>query len=193
MATEIQGINRSAACETCGECEGGVVRAAITDICCVADIVIDQATRCITSIVLTADGAGGWADYIQDSDDTSFLSQIGEKINFRTKRYNVTAFLKFSCINKEIENEVCRLDEICTPIAALEKSTGEVKLIGVDIVKNENGDWTWKRSKTELTILNSLQTGTGAEECRYEMNLEAVHRKPAATLTGIGIEDLLAA
>lgn len=191
MAATLQGIDRTATCADCSECDGGTARFALTDICCIADITID-ANRRITGITMTTAGAGGWANYVHDDDDTAFLSQVGEQISVRQKRFNVSGFGKFACPTVDIEDEVDRISQLCTPVALVEKSNGDVKLIGIDIVSDGAGGYTWKKSKTQLSMLASVFTGTGAEEDRIEFNFTATHRKVAATTLGFTIDDAIA-
>jgi len=190
MATSLLGINRSTGCADCSDCEGGIVRIAITEFCCIQSFTIDAITGHVTAVVMTVAGAGGWAEYVQDSDDTSFLSQISEKISDRIKRFSVTAFAKFECVDDAMELEVRELCTLCEPVAFIEKSNGDTRMIGVDVTGNATDGFVAKRSKTKLSILISILTGTGAESDRVEFNLEAVHRLPAA-ISDVTIDALL--
>ena len=190
MAANLLGIDRSTGCADCSDCEGGIVRFAVTELCCIQDLTIDAVTGHVTAVTMTALGAGGWAAYVQDSDDTSFLSQVAEKISDRIKRFNVTAFAKFECVDDAMELEVRELCTLCEPVAFIEKSNGSVRVVGVDVTGNATDGFEWKRAKTKLSILVSILTGTGAESDRLEFNFEAVHRLPAA-ISDVDIDALL--
>lgn len=187
----LTGIDRTGTCTTCWDCIGGITRLAITDRCNISSLTFN-ADREVTAVTMTGGGTGTWKLFVFDADDTATLSQTTEQISLRNKRTNVEIFAKFGCVTSAIHKEADEINGVCEPVFAVEKSNGDVVIVGMDGVDDGAGGFEGVTSIRSGEALASLLTGTAAEEDRLELTGTATHRRIAPMTNALDLDAIVA-
>lgn len=161
--------------ENCASCDSGVARVCLVE-CESIDLeasAYDPETGCITAIAYSGEGIA--AEYIPDTDDTSFLNFLGERIAGAHK-VNIDGFLKFKCLNKAKVTEANKLKDACCVVLIVEYNDCNTFVAGIDIVKNCSVDGELRFATKQIEATVSLYGGTGADENRMEVQLTGQQR-----------------
>lgn len=157
----------------CSDCIGGIVKTAVVDAAYIdfTGVTVDANGR-ITAFVMTTPGKV--AELLYDTDDTAHFDSVGERNN-NIHRNNQEAFMKFGCITADKIKAADLMRKNCKLVAVHLHASGLTSVQGIDVIEDGLG-YKAVLSKTTAKATVTAMSGTGAEEDRIEVMINAVSR-----------------
>mgnify|MGYP003433616961 FL=1 len=185
MACAVTDLDSTSGCD---QNEGGLTHSYVAKLADISAITLTSGV--ITAMTMASTGLWKRLDY--DKDETSYFNETGARVNETgPQRLTQESFMKFGGLTSTYKTWSDDATDCCKLVFIHVHVNGARRVQGIEVDTSATGNLTGSKIR-DTKVTTNHQSGTGAEESRFEAFARGITRKaaPYTDLTDTEIEAL---